>query len=47
LAATEVTNRMPNFAGRIAEKVLSPEMAGPADLALIRHFSSVLNDDRI
>lgn len=47
LAASEVTNKVPNFAGRIAGKVLSPEMAGRAHLALIRRFSSVLNSDRI
>jgi FAD-dependent urate hydroxylase len=47
LAATEVTNRVPNFAGRLAGKLLSPTMAGRAHTALIRRFSSVLHTDGI
>ncbi|GIJ63276.1 FAD-dependent oxidoreductase [Virgisporangium aurantiacum] len=47
LAASEITNRMPNAVGRFAGTVLSPTMAGRAHLALIRRFSSVLNTDRI
>lgn len=47
LAATEITNRMPNAVGRFAGRVLSPTMAGRAHLALIRRFSSVLNTDRL
>ncbi|GIJ74794.1 FAD-dependent monooxygenase [Virgisporangium ochraceum] len=47
LAATEVTNKVPNTVGRLAGRVLSPAMAGRAHLALIRRFSSVLNTDRI
>jgi FAD-dependent urate hydroxylase len=47
LAATEITNKMPNILGRFAGKVLSPAMAGRAHLALIRRFSSVLACDRI
>jgi FAD-dependent urate hydroxylase len=47
LAATESTNRVPNLAGRIAWKVLSPAMAGLAYHVLIRRFSSVLAMDRI
>jgi FAD-dependent urate hydroxylase len=47
LAASEVTNRPPNAAGRLAGKLLSPAVAGRAHLALIRRFSSVLNTDRI
>jgi FAD-dependent urate hydroxylase len=47
LAATEITNRMPNAVGRFVGRVLSPAMAGRAHLALIRRFSSVLNTDRL
>jgi FAD-dependent urate hydroxylase len=47
LAATEVTNKMPNIVGRFAGRVLSPATAGRAHLALIRRFSSVLAADRI
>lgn len=47
LAATEVTNRLPTLAGRLAGKLLSPTMAGRAHLALIRRFSSVLHTDGI
>jgi len=45
LAASEITNRPPNLAGRLAARLLTPRISGLAHLALIRRFSSVLADE--
>jgi FAD-dependent urate hydroxylase len=46
LAASEVTNRSPSSAARLAGRLLSPRGLARLQLATIRRASSVLNDDR-
>jgi FAD-dependent urate hydroxylase len=47
LAATEITDKPPNAAGRLAGRLLTPGLAGRAHLALIRRFSSVLHNEGV
>ena len=47
LAASEVTNRPPSAAGRLAARLMGPSLFTRLQLVTIRRCSSVLNDDRI
>ncbi|MEV6493947.1 NAD(P)/FAD-dependent oxidoreductase [Actinoplanes sp. NPDC051633] len=46
LATSEVTNRPPSTAARLAGRLLTPRLLARLQLAAIRRASSVLNDDR-
>jgi FAD-dependent urate hydroxylase len=47
LAASEVTNRPPTALGRLAGRLTGPTVSGRVYLAMIRRWSSVLNDERV
>lgn len=46
MAASEITNRPPRTAARLTARLLPASLSGLAYLALIRRFSSVLNDEQ-
>jgi FAD-dependent urate hydroxylase len=47
LAGSEVTNRPPSGAMRLAGRLIGPTLAGRVYLATIKRWSSVLNDERV